>query len=224
MLALSGAAMATEVTELLQITDNSTTATFSNSFDLSKDWELRMADLSICPFYQGEKYVDFLSFTTSSGQTLTLSSLNPHSMSGASITLGSTSDTAYICPDLMPGAVGHLQTTWCFGAGAGFTMDMRVKYSAADGKITVTTVASNGETIFDETDLSISANFAEGTLLTGISSPIPTDLLAEGSYWSLPTVAFTGTSLGSTSAVPEPTTATLSLLALAGLAARRRRK
>ena len=46
-----------------------------------------------------------------------------------------------------------------------------------------------------------------------------TETLDSGTYAGLKTMGFTGTQ-----SIPEPTTATLSLLALAGLAARRRRK
>lgn len=62
----------------------------------------------------------------------------------------------------------------------------------------------------------------KGYMSTDITQDVVDYFTADGKqYWNIPTGTFTGTIVQDS--VPEPTTATLSLLALAGLAARRRR-
>ena len=63
-----------------------------------------------------------------------------------------------------------------------------------------------------------------GSGKTGLQFLNGNDINQEGSTQYAPNVTFVTTNVPSTPAVPEPATATLSLLALAGLAARRRRK
>lgn len=104
------------------------------------------------------------------------------------------------------------------------TYTATINCSAENGTITFTAVASNGLTPFN---YSVNKFIEEDTILTNLSTGITQDLVdmfnAEGTdYWSVPTGSFTGTIVQDS--VPEPTTATLSLLALAGLVARRRRR
>ena len=60
----------------------------------------------------------------------------------------------------------------------------------------------------------------DGKSLTQLKTGVKAEMV-ENQKWTLPSGSFT---YGTAESVPEPTTATLSLLALAGLAARRRRK
>lgn len=66
---------------------------------------------------------------------------------------------------------------------------------------------------------SVSTTYAESALLTHLSTNITSEMLGDKG-WTLPSGTITYTAL----VVPEPATATLSLLALVGLCARRRRK
>ncbi|MBQ8516546.1 MAG: PEP-CTERM sorting domain-containing protein [Akkermansia sp.] len=87
-----------------------------------------------------------------------------------------------------------------------------------------TLISITGEKMaFDETETTYSFTDANGTVMTAVDSLDALAAATAPSYFVTKDASGVKVSYN-TAAVPEPTTATLSLLALAGLAARRRRK
>ena len=96
-------------------------------------------------------------------------------------------------------------------------------YDAEAKTLTFNVTDGIGTLIADKTWTSISfvdSKTKTDKILTQLKTGISADMVTSQG-WTLPSGSFT---YGKADAVPEPTTATLSLLALAGLAARRRRK
>lgn len=96
-------------------------------------------------------------------------------------------------------------------------------YDAEAKTLTFNVTDGIGTLIADKTWTSISfvdSKTNADKVLTQLKTGISADMVTSQG-WTLPSGSFT---YGKADAVPEPTTATLSLLALAGLAARRRRK
>ncbi len=96
------------------------------------------------------------------------------------------------------------------------TYTLTAAYTVEDGASTGTLVLSVLDSSGTTTELGRSSTISSSASISSLSTNA---IGVEG--WTLGTVTVTADSIAS---VPEPATATLSLLALAGLAARRRRK
>lgn len=225
-LSLGCFAMAAQTTEQLEF-DASGQSSLSNRYDLSEDWEFSL-ELAMCPGMQREAdlVVNLASFN-GTNFTLELDSVKPI-MRGDGLYVGTSLAVSGISKktDLQTTTnnVGPFQ--WSVGTmyRVRLTYTATLSYSAEDAKITFTAVGSNGITAFN---YSVNKHIEEGTILTDLSTGLTQEVVdyfnsEGGDYWSIPTGAFTGTVVEES--VPEPATATLSLLALAGLAARRRRR
>ncbi len=103
--------------------------------------------------------------------------------------------------------------TYTFDKDGGTAGSLHIDYTLQRGGYTY---SDDGSTWYTNTDTTNMANLS----ISKLSTTIGTAAL-EG--WTLDSLTVTRT-IEDTPAVPEPATATLSLLALAGLAARRRRK
>ena len=122
----------------------------------------------------------------------------------------------------------YLNTAWDKGIAVGSTelLSAAFNYNSVTSLTGTTSVDDNGDTILTLTAASTSAS-GDATATINLGKDFVLDkimLCGDGDnnasgIWTVSNLSVTGTPV-----VPEPATATLSLLALAGLAARRRRK
>ncbi len=173
---------------------NESTVQLANQYDMSQSWTLSVG------------------FTVSpANQTRTLSIL--------SADLNMVKLTAYFAtPDLrVPGlyAPGYerLYSVPNWAQGGDFTCTM--VYNSDKRSLSIGFASDSGSKRFTADGVDYS-----GKVLSMFTTELTNPNL--GSGWGISGGTFTGEAI--LPAVPEPTTATLSLLALAGLAARRRRK
>lgn len=203
-------------------------STLTNRYDLSEDWSLSL-ELAICPGMQNEADLA-VNLVSLNGTNFTMDWVSevPVTGSGNVVHFGTSLAVSGVNKET------YMQTSnntpmYQWGAGtlntrAPYTYTATLAYSAEKGEITVTAVSSKGVTAFS---YSVNKFIEEETILTDISTGITQDIVDSFTdngkkYWNIPTGTFTGTI--AQESVPEPATATLSLLALAGLAARRRRR
>lgn len=226
-LSLCGIAIAAPTTE--NFTFSSTgDSTLTNRYDLSEDWSLSL-ELAICPGMQDQSNitVDLISLN---GTDFTLDWVSevPVTGSGNIVHFGTSLAVSGVSKKT------YMQTSYNtpmnqWGSGTlsprnSIPYTATLAYSSEKGEITISVVNSRGTTLFN---YSVNKFIEEETILTDMSTGITQDVVdyftADGKkYWSVPTGTFTGTI--AQDSVPEPGTATLSLFALAGLAARRRRR
>lgn len=206
------------------------------AYDLSESWDLSI-EVCISPFnaskVEGYAYhkldtnLNGTAILTSNDGVLSVFApsnfkVNSGNKSYCNFTIGTVEASFATNDDGTIYCNTYMDTSWEIGSAylGAFNIDM--SYDSDTNQIEV--MASVGEDRFIQGIIE-NVDIAEGTLLTELSTGITQEqldsTLSGYAMWGLPTVSFSGTEA---SAVPEPTTATLSLLALAGLAARRRRK
>lgn len=196
LLALSCTAMAGQVTDEVYDLANGP-VTLANSYDLSQDWTMVIRYAAPTQEWLGTGSVTLLEGNAGDDYfTLTARKNNTGFLIVNNISPTLESKIDYKPNFKSTSGASNITLTVTYVGGY-----LNVKFS--NGSTTVTS---------DAFDLNLG-----GMVLSGFSTGIGDSHV--GSKWVRPTVTFTG----ATVTVPEPTTATLSLLALAGLAARRRR-
>ena len=216
-LSLCGIAIAAPTTESFTFSSTGD-STLTNRYDLSEDWSLSL-ELLIHPLAQNgsQTPVNLLSLK---GTDFTLDWI---SEAPTGVRVGTSLAVSGVAK------VTNMKTPTMWGAGTAspnspLPFTATLAYSAESSEITISVVNNIGASLFS---YGVNKFIAEDTILTDMSTGITQDVVDYFTdehgikHWNIPTGTFTGTIVQDS--VPEPTTATLSLLALAGLAARRRR-
>ncbi|MBR5887081.1 MAG: PEP-CTERM sorting domain-containing protein [Akkermansia sp.] len=209
LLTLGSIAIAAPTTETFDF-GGLTSIQLANQYDMSQDWSMTLHFKAAAGSSTHYDTVTIFSTTPEMGALglyAPTKNLNPQ------IAAGGTTKTVRVSSTT--GANDLKWTAW----GMGIEQVCKISYDAAADKVTVSV-----DGLFSNQSIS-GVNF-EGSVLTMLSTGITQEQMDTG-RWGVFEGTFTGEAIApnpDAPAVPEPTTATLSLLALAGLAARRRRK
>lgn len=195
--------MAAQVTEQFSFTSD--TCKLNNRYDLSKSWTL---------------VVDcYVSGVDTNGDKTIIAGITNNR-------LGLYTNDNGKQTQLNVGSWGQqidtANTAWTVDLPLSGPVQLTIQYNE-DGRVQYSFANTNGYPVPSSGSFTLSTLFTTDDILSGFSTGISdydvNSVGPGGQLWKRPSGSFTGTV-----AVPEPTTATLSLLALAGLAARRRRK
>lgn len=181
---------------------NESTVQLANQYDMGQSWTLSFG-FTISPANQ-TKDLTILSTAPTMGRGVKL--------------IADIADTGHKFPTLYAPNVerSHNVTEWVQGGNLTCTMT----YDSGNDTLTIKYGTDSWNKGFSYNGVDYSSKVLS-MFTTNLSDP------SLGSGWGISGGTFTGEAIApnpNAPAVPEPTTATLSLLALAGLAARRRRK
>lgn len=206
-LSLSGIAMGAQTTKNFTFTSVSDVISF-DSIDLAQDWTLTLNLTTTVTSGFNDWGTPILSSENDPTAATQLIQVYAKDAGDAIVVKANNGNDDYTA------SVGNnVQNAWKDTSVKNFVLN----YDVETTTLTLNVTTQEGVSIVSNSWSSVSYT---GKKLTQLKTGISQDMI-QSQKWTLPSGSFT---YGKDDAVPEPTTATLSLLALAGLAARRRRK
>lgn len=199
--------MAAQVTEQFSFTSD--TCKLNNRYDLSKNWTL------VVDCYVSGTYLD-------NDLSILKGDIDNPGTNKLEISTNYHGQYTYLDVGIWKETISTSDTAWTTTLPLSGPVQLTIQYNEK-GRVQYSFANKNNYPVPSSGSFTLSSLFTPDDILsgftTGISDYDVNSVDPGGQLWKRPSGSFTGTV-----AVPEPTTATLSLLALAGLAARRRRK